>query len=101
MTDDDGASVDACLAHGLGSFMSAPSVNPMAGAVTSSSDWSSKLGKDAFPLRVTKGNTTIMEVTRIEKASLDPSLFVAPDGWKKFDVLNIPGMPGMRLPLQR
>jgi Domain of unknown function (DUF4412) len=101
VTDDDGASVDACLASGLGPFISAPSVNPMAGTVAGSSDWSSKIGKDAFPLEVTKGNTTVMEVTKIEKASLDPSLFVAPDGWKKFDVLNIPGISGMRPPLQR
>ena len=34
-----------------------------------------KLGKDGFPLKVTKGNTTVMEVTKIEKMSLDPSLF--------------------------
>ena len=99
VADADGANVDACVARGLGSFMQAPSGNPMAGgASTSTNDWTGKLGKDGFPLKVTKGNTTVMEVTKIEKAPLDPSLFSAPDGWKKFDMPNI---RGMRPPFQR
>lgn len=101
VTEDDGASVDACIAHGLGSFLQAPTGNPMAGApASSSSDWSTKLGKDGFPLKVTKGNTTVMEVTKIEKMSLDPSLFAPPDGWKKFDIPNLPGIGGRRPPPQ-
>jgi hypothetical protein len=92
VTDDDGKSVDACLAHGLGTFMSPPSGNPMGGAAANNRDWTSKIGSDAFPLKVTKGNTPILEVTKIEKASLDASLFAPPDGWRKFDMPNIPGM---------
>jgi Domain of unknown function (DUF4412) len=91
VTDDQGNTVDACLAHGLGSFMSPPSGNPMAGQA-SPNDWSSKIGKDVFPLKVTKGDKTLLEVTKIEKASLDPSLFAPPEGWRKFDMPNIPGM---------
>jgi Domain of unknown function (DUF4412) len=95
VTDSDGASIDACIAHGLGSFMAPPAGNPMTGGASNANDWRSKLGKDGFPLKVTKGNTTVLEVTKIEKMSLDPSLFTPPDGWKKFDM---PNMPGMRQP---
>jgi hypothetical protein len=92
ITDADGSSVDACIAHGLGSFLPPESGGPMAGVGSSNTDWSSQLGKDAFPLRVTKGNTTVLEVTKIEKTSLDPSLFTAPEGWKKIEMPNIPGL---------
>lgn len=90
VTDDDGASVDVCVAHGMGGFMAAPT-NPMAGG-SSGGGWLSKLGNDAFPLKVTKGSTVVLEVTKIEQKSLDPSLFAPPEGWRKFDLPNLPGM---------
>ena len=98
ITDDKGGQFDACIAHGLGTFLQPPSGNPMAGGASAAGDWSSKIGKDGFPLKVTKGGTTIMEVTKIEKASLDPSLFSPPSDWKKFEMPNMPGMPGGRPP---
>lgn len=91
ITDEQGAQVDACVAHGLGSFLQPPSGNPMAGGGAPANDWSAKIGKDAFPLKVTKGGKTIMEVTRIEKASLDPSLFSPPSDWKKLEMPMLPG----------
>lgn len=90
ITDEDGKNIDACIAHGLGSFLRMGG-NPMSGA-PAAKDWSAKIGKDGFPLKATKDGSTIMEVTKIEKMSLDPSLFSAPSGWKKFEMPSIPGM---------
>jgi Domain of unknown function (DUF4412) len=51
----------------------------------------------AFPLKMSniKGgqSTTIMEVTSIERKSLDDSIFAVPAGYKKTDAPSIPGMP--------
>lgn len=54
-----------------------------------------KLAKSGFfPLKMTfteKGKTMSMEATKVEKKSLDASLFEVPGGYSEF---KIPGMPG-------
>ncbi len=46
-----------------------------------------KLGRDAFPLKVQRaGDNIAFEVTKVERKSLDASLFSVPDGFQKFDM---------------
>ena len=78
---------DVCGAKGLGSF--APS-SPM-GRGNSGPPGLDRLGKDFFPLKVQKvGGEVAMQVTKIEKKSLDASLFAVPDGYQK---MQMPGRP--------
>lgn len=83
---DDGQ-YDACLSKELGTFMQP--MNPMAGrgAANASSDVLAHLGGNAFPLKVQKvGGATTLEVTKIDKKSLDESLFTVPSSYRKMDV---------------
>jgi hypothetical protein len=92
------------LAEGLGTFMSAPSGNPMGGrgGNTPTQGWERALaGKELFPLRVVskdKGGkeTFRMEATAIDKKPLADSLFAAPAGYQKFDMGAM--MKGFGLP---
>jgi len=62
--------------------------------------WESALrGKGFFPMRVVSndnGKQFRMEVTSVEKTSLPDSLFMPPEGWRKFDLGAMMGgaMPG-------
>ena len=53
--------------------------------------WASGLGPNTFPLKVTKGDKVILEVTGVEKKTLDAALFVAPPAFNKFEMPSIPG----------
>jgi uncharacterized protein DUF4412 len=89
----DGIQYDACVAHGLGMF---PIVNNPMGRGRGAEPppaWQ-KLGRDAFPLKVQRaGDQISFEVTKIEKKSLDASLFALPDGFQ-----NMGGMGRGRPP---
>ena len=70
---------DVCVAKGLGKFFGA------VGGSQGEPAWINKLGADFFPLRYSKVGQTgaSLEVTKIEKRSLDASLFEPPAGFKK------------------
>jgi hypothetical protein len=85
---------DVCLAKGLGSFM-APS-NPMArgGDNAPAAGALKKLGGNIFPLKVQKvGGDVVLEVTKLEKKSLDDSVFSVPSDFKKMDLSGLMGRP--------
>lgn len=90
----DGTKTELWLAEGLGAFASFSNPGPMGrGAKTQTGQaWEKALaGKDLFPLRVvskdkTGGETFRMEVTAINKESLDDSLFTPPADYRKFDM---------------
>jgi hypothetical protein len=93
------------LAEGLGTFMSAPSGNPMGGRGGGNSQaqaWERALaGKELFPLRVVSkdkaGKESFrMEATAIDQKPLPDSLFAAPAGYQKFDMGAM--MKGFGLP---
>jgi hypothetical protein len=79
---------DVCGAKGLGSFASLPS--PM-NRGNSGPPGLDRLGKDFFPLKMQKvGGDVVMQVTKIEKKSLDASMFAIPEGYQK---MEMPGRP--------
>ena len=92
-TSDDGKKYDVCLAKGLGAFM-IPN-NPMGrgrgGDSGPMAEIMKKLDGAVFPLKVQQvGGTGVeLEVTKIEKKSLDESLFSVPSDYK-----NLSGMFG-------
>jgi hypothetical protein len=88
VTDDDGTSVDTCVSSELGGFRMPTASNPM--APQHEAGWVTQMGSGSFPLKVQKGGKTVMEVTSIEKKSLDATLFAAPEGFQSF---SMPGMP--------
>jgi Domain of unknown function (DUF4412) len=82
ITDDDGGAVDACLSSEFGTFRMPAASNPM--SPQKEAGWIALLGPNSFPLKVSKGGKTVMEVTAIEKKALDAALFVAPEGYQSF-----------------
>lgn len=91
VTDDDGASVDSCVSSELGGFRMPAASNPM--SPQREAGWISQLGSTTFPLKVQKGGKTIMEVTAIEKKSLDAALFAPPEGYQSFQMPVMPKKP--------
>ena len=85
VTGDDGQ-YDICGAKGLGTF--ATMNNPMAGRGGGPSDsWQRGMSKDFFPLKVQKvGGDVVLEVVKVEKKSLDSSLFTVPSDFTKMDL---------------
>lgn len=85
-TGEDGTPTDLCLAKGLGSFvwtgggMRGAGRGPAVG-----SGWEDVVGK-AFPLKVQEGDRVIMEATKVEKKTLDASLFTIPSGYQKMNM---------------
>ena len=75
----DAEESDVCVAKGLGKFFG------IAGGQQREPAWMSKLGGDFFPLRYAKvgESRASLEVTHIEKRSLDASLFEVPAGFRK------------------
>jgi hypothetical protein len=71
LVKDRTGDVDACVATGIGAFSTG------AGRDTG---WSASLSaQQGFPLKVAKvGGPTILEVTKIERQTLDPALFTVP-----------------------
>jgi hypothetical protein len=88
---DDGTT-DACVTTELGAGFMSFGGNPMA-PPKPETGWSSSLERASFPLKAQKGDRVIMEVTKIERKSLDASLFAAPEGFQKMGMPG--GMPGM------
>jgi len=87
LTASDGQ-YDVCGAKGFGSFATMSS--PMSRG-NSGPPGLDRLGKDFFPLKVQKvGGDVAMQVTKIEKKSLDASMFAVPEGYQKME------MPGRR-----
>lgn len=91
VTDDDGKSVDTCISSELGGFRMPAASNPM--APQREAGWVGEIGSRSFPLKVAKGGKTIMEVTSIEKKSLDAALFTAPPGFQSFAMPTMPKKP--------
>jgi hypothetical protein len=91
ITDDDGASVDSCISSELGGFRMPAASNPM--APQKEAGWIAQLGSTSFPLKVQKGGKTIMEVTAIERKTLDAALFAAPAGYQSFQMPVMPKKP--------
>lgn len=88
-SDEDKSKEDVCLAKGLGTFMM-PS-NPMGrGRGAQDSPMAAlmrKLDGAVFPLKVQKvGGPVELEVTKIDKKSLDDSMFAVPADYRKFDM---------------
>jgi hypothetical protein len=85
-------------AKGLGTFMRPGMGGPMGGgrggmgAGEAASSWVQEIrSKGFFPLRAVTKNAegkeeSRMEVTKVEKKSLDASLFKAPEGWQKMEM---------------
>jgi hypothetical protein len=88
VADDDGASVDVCISSELGGFRMPAASNPM--APQEEAGWLAQLGSTNFPLKVQKGGKVIIEVTAIEKKSLDAALFAAPEGFQSFETPKRP-----------
>lgn len=106
----DNQDMDMCVAKGLGYFgMGGQSGGglgswknlvfgpKMLAAAATHPEWVKFLEGGAFPLKLSAlkdGQVKMtMEATRIEKKSLDDSLFVIPTDYKEFSMPNIPKMP--------
>jgi Domain of unknown function (DUF4412) len=97
LIETDKSKMEVCNAKGMGNFMSPR--NPMGrGPTNGLNDLNSEayrsFFKDGFfPLRVTSlkddKRQVMMEATRVEPKSLDPSLFTVPTG---FTEMKMPGM---------
>jgi len=98
IADDNGGQVDVCAAKGLGTFTMHGSPLGMGGGAQGRGDqagpaWARGLPADVFPLKVQSGTDIPFEVTKIEKKSLDASLFTVPDGFQKMDMGMMRGRP--------
>lgn len=84
VTTEDGASSDVCVARGIGAFRM-PSSGGRGGPPKAEA-WQGALGDGGFPLKVRKGDQIILEVTKLEKRTLDAALFEPPEGFHKMDM---------------
>ncbi len=82
--EDDGTSTDVCLAKGLGAFVQMNGLGRGRGG-PQRGGWEGYVGND-FPLKVQQGGRTMMEATKIEKKTLDASMFTIPDGYRKMSM---------------
>ena len=90
VTNDAGETVDVCLAKGLGRFMSMRSGGMGRGMgrgreMAMGGGWEDHIG-EMFPLKVSRGGQVQLEATKIEKKSLDDSMFSIPDGYQKMSM---------------
>lgn len=84
VSDDIGKTSDVCLAKGLGTFVQmSGGMRGRGGA--QGGGWEGHVG-DAFPLKVEQDGRVVMEAIKIEKKSLDASLFTIPDGYHKMSM---------------
>jgi hypothetical protein len=83
LTGDDGQ-YDVCAAKGIGTFVTMMGGPMGRGRGAQAAAWQ-RLGRDLFPLKVQKvgNNEVAFEVTKVEKKSLDNSLFSIPEGFTK------------------
>ena len=91
VADDDGVQLDVCMSAELGGFRMPAASNPM--SPQRESGWMTQVGSHNFPLKVQKAGKTIMEVTAIEKKTLDAALFEAPEGYQSFVMPARPRKP--------
>jgi hypothetical protein len=93
-TDAKGAkSGTVCLAHGMGNFAQFGASNPLMRQYSSRvSGFSGAMSGGGFPLKIVKedGQTTMI-ATKVEKKSLDASLFAVPAGYTQMQMPA--GMP--------
>lgn len=85
--DSKGQTVDVCLAKGMGTFMQ---MGGGMGGRASAPGWEGEIGQ-MFPLKVTRAGTVELEVTSIDRKTLDPSVFTIPAGFNK---MSMPGRGG-------
>lgn len=84
VSDDMGKTSDVCLAKGLGTFVQMNGGMRGRGG-SQGGGWEGYVG-DAFPLKVEQDGRVVMEATKIEKKSLDASLFTIPEGYRKMSM---------------
>ncbi len=118
ITHEGGEGEEACLASGMGTFAPAGGGGMMGGRGMGGGGgqgsapgagggrggpprqemgWARDLDKGMFPLRVTRNGENMLEVTKVEKKKLDPTLFQVPDG---FQEMNMGGGRGGRPPAE-
>lgn len=89
ITDATGSANDACVTSELGAAFQFPMGGGMMGRGRGAAPaWAAGL-ENAFPLKVQHDNATVLEVTKIERRTLDPGLFAPPEGFQK---MTMPGM---------
>ncbi len=117
ITHEGGDVEEACIASGMGTFSPGGGGGMMGGGrgmgggggggggqpggggrgpARQEMGWARDLDKGMFPLKVTKNGETLLEVTKVEKKKLDPTLFQAPEGFQ--DASGIMGGRGGRPP---
>ncbi|MGH7719989.1 MAG: DUF4412 domain-containing protein [Gemmatimonadaceae bacterium] len=88
IVQDDDSRSEMCVAKGFGSLMGPP------GSGVREPAWYRELRREGFfPLRVSEGGEMMMEVTGIERKTLDPALFRVPSDYRKFDMPGAGGIP--------
>lgn len=92
LTDEEGKVSDVCLAKDLGRFMGMPGGSRGRGG-RGGGGWQGHIGQ-TFPLKVVQDGRVAMLVTRVEKKSLDDSLFAVPSGYQKMGMPGRGGGPG-------
>jgi len=106
-----GDKTDVCMAKGLGYFGGGGSNNildklknlalreKIKAQLDTNPEFAKFIEGGAFPLKMAQiengQSKTIMEVTAVERKSLDDSLFTVPADYKKTEIPGMPGMPGM------
>ncbi len=104
-----GDKADVCMAKGLGYFGGGGSNSildklknlalrdKLKAQLDTNPEFAKFIEGGAFPLKMAQiengQSKTIMEVTSIERKSLDDSLFTAPADYKKTDIPGMPGIP--------
>ncbi|MBI3568161.1 MAG: DUF4412 domain-containing protein [Gemmatimonadetes bacterium] len=83
VTEADASTSDVCVAKGLGTWRMPGGGR---GGPPKEPEWQSGLGDGGFPLKVQKGDKVMVEVTKVDKKTLDAALFAPPAGYQKFDM---------------
>jgi hypothetical protein len=107
-----GDKMEMCLAQGLGYFGGGASngildkfknpaqVEKYKAQLNANPEFAKFAEGGAFPLKMVSiengQSKTMMEVTSVERKSLDDSLFSVPADYKKTEVPEIPGLPGTK-----
>jgi hypothetical protein len=91
--EENDGQVDICLAKDMGGFQAFSNKT-----VGDGSAWQEAIGKDSFPLKVIvhkDGKDEVaLEATKVERKSLDASLFAPPASYKKMEMnMKMPGSP--------
>lgn len=85
LTDQDGSPTDICLAKGLGVFVGMGGSPGGRGGMGAGGDWQGHLG-EMFPLKVEHNGQVVLQATKVEKKSLDDSMFEVPSGFHKMSM---------------